>query len=70
MVGHLLRRRRRAQRPDAVEELGGFVAGAVPVALSHRDERALAQLDIEEGAIDPDEVDDLGYWDEGADDEV
>jgi hypothetical protein len=59
------RRRRRAREP--VEELGGFLAGAVPVVLSHRDE----ELDLEEGALDPDELEgDPLYWDEGADDEI
>ena len=60
-----IRRRRRRRQP--VEELGGFLAGAVPVVLSHRDE----ELDLEEGALDPDEVEgDLFYWDDGADDEL
>ena len=58
--------RRRGRRRDPVEELGGFLAGGVPVALSHPDE----QIDLEEGALDPDELaDDPLYWDEGADEE-
>jgi len=62
-LGGIRRRRRR----EPVEELGGFLAGAVPVVLSHRDE----ELDLEEGALDPDEVEgDLFYWDDGADDEL
>jgi hypothetical protein len=60
-----VRRRRRRRQP--VEVLGGFLAGAVPIVLSHRDE----ELDLEEGALDPDEVEgELFYWDEGADDEL
>ena len=59
--------RRRRRRREPIEELGGFLAGAVPVVLSHRDE----ELELEEGALDPDEVEgDPLYWDEGADDEV
>lgn len=55
------------RRREPVEELGGFLAGAVPVALAHRDE----QLDLEEGALDPDELESEPlYWDEGADDEL
>ena len=61
----VLRRRRRNREP--IEELGGFIAGGLPVALSQRDE----ELDLETGALDPDEVeDDPFFWDEGADDEV
>ena len=67
LIGFALGRRRRRRRRDPVEELGGFLAGAVPVVLSHRDE----QLDLEEGALDPDELEgDPLYWDEGADDEI
>ena len=55
------------RRRDSLEELGGFLAGAVPVVLSHRDE----ELDLEEGALDPDELEgDPLDWDEGVDDEV
>jgi hypothetical protein len=43
-LGRLRRRRR-----EPVEELGGFLAGAVPVAFADRDE----ELDLEEGALDP-----------------
>ena len=64
-VGWWLGRRRRNREP--VEELGGLIAGGLPVALSQRDE----ELDLEEGALDPDEIEgDPFYWDEGADDEV
>ena len=59
--------RRRRRRRDPVEELGGFLAGGVPVVLSHED----TQRDLEEGALDPDELDDEPTaWDEGADDEL
>lgn len=61
-LGRLRRRRR-----EPVEELGGFLAGAVPVAFADRDE----ELDLEEGALDPDELEgDALYWDEGVDDEL
>ena len=66
-IGWWLGRLRRRRRREPVEELGGFLAGGVPVALSQRDE----ELDLEDGALDPDEVEgDPFYWDEGADDEV
>ncbi len=60
-----LRRRRREREP--IEELGGFLAGAAPVVLAHRDQ----QIDLGEGALDPDELDyEPDVWDEGADDEL
>ena len=60
-----LRRRRRKREP--IEDLGGLLAGGVPVVLSHRDQ----QIDLEEGALDPDELDsEPDVWDEGADDEL
>lgn len=66
LIGLALGRIRRRRR-EPVEELGGFLAGAVPVALARRDE----QLDLEEGALDPDELEgEPLYWDEGADDEL
>lgn len=64
----LLRRRRR--RPEPVDEIGGFIAGAVPVVLANDRARESEELEIEEGALDPDEAVDLGVWDEGADDEL
>ncbi len=66
LVGLALGRFRRRKR-EPVEELGGFLAGAVPAVLSYRDEQA----DLEEGALDPDELDyEPDVWDEGADDEI
>ncbi len=60
--------RRRRRRREPVAELGGFLAGGVPVVLSHRAEQ---QLDLEEGALDPDELEwEPEEWDEGADDEL
>jgi len=65
-VGFALGRFRRRKR-ERIEELGGFLAGAGPVILSYRDE----QIDLEEGALDPDELDyEPDVWDDGADDEV
>ena len=59
--------RRRHRRRDLLEESAGFLVGGVPLVLSHED----AQRDLEEGALDPDELEDeLVYWDEGADDEI
>lgn len=67
-LGLLLRRRRRPAEP--AEEIGGFIAGAVPVVLAHDRSRESEALEIEEGALDPNEAIDLGVWDEGVDDEV
>ena len=59
--------RRRGRRREPVEEVGGVLAGAIPVVLAHRDQQA----DLEEGALDPDELETEPLdWDEGADDEV
>ena len=69
-LGLLLRRRRRRRRSESVDEIGGFIAGAVPVALAHDRTRESEKLEIEDGALDPDEAVDLGVWDEGADDEL
>jgi uncharacterized protein (TIGR03382 family) len=63
----LLRRRRRS---EPVDEIGGLIAGAVPVVLADDRTRESEELEIEEGALDPDEAVDLGVWDEGADDEL
>lgn len=61
-IGRLWRR-----RSSPVDEVGGFLAGGVPVALSQEERQA----ELEEGALDPDELDDEPLvWDEGADDEV
>ena len=66
-LGWWLGRRRRRRR--LVEEAGGFLAGGVPAVLSYRAEDV--QRDLEEGALDPDELDDEPLvWDEGADDEI
>ena len=63
-IGRLLRR-----RSSPVDEVGGFLAGGVPAVLAHD-----RQTDLEEGALDPDELDELDdeelVWDEGADDEL
>ena len=61
--------RRRRRRRNLVEEAGGFLAGGVPAVLAHRDDDI--QRDLEEGALDPDELGEEPLdWDEGADDEV
>lgn len=61
--------RLRRRRSAPVDELGGFLAGAVPVVLSHDDEGE--QIVLEEGALDPDEfAGEFLDWVEGADDEV
>ena len=66
-VGWWLGRFRRRRNREPIEELGGFLAGGLPVALSQRDE----ELDLETGTLDPNEVEgDPFYWDEGAEDEV
>lgn len=60
---------RRRRRRGLLEEAGGFLVGGVPVVLSQRDEDV--QRDLEEGALDPDELDDEPLaWDEGVDDEL
>jgi hypothetical protein len=68
VLGLLLRRRRRRSEP--VDEIGGFIAGAVPVSLAYDRSRESEELEIEDGTLDPDEALDLGVWDEGADDEL
>lgn len=66
LLGAALGRIRRRRR-EPIDEPGGFLAGAVPIALSEREE----QVDLEEGALDPDEVEgDPLFWDEGADNEI
>ena len=63
-----IHRRARRRRPQALPRAGPAAAG--------RDEALLSvdpddeQDEIEDGSLDPDEASDLGYWDEGADDEV
>ena len=66
--GLMLRRRRRRSEP--VDEVGGFIAGAVPVAFAHDYSQESEEREIEDGTFDPDEAVDLGVWDEGADDEL
>ena len=64
----LLLGRWRHRRRQPVEELGGFLAGGLPVVLHHDHEAALA---LEDGSLDPDELDvEPEWWDEGADDEL
>ncbi len=67
VLGLLLGRWRRRRR-EPVEELGGFLAGGLPVELREREDAALA---LEDGSLDPDELDvEPEWWDEGADDEL
>lgn len=71
LSGRVRRARDVRVRPD---ELAGLAAGAGPLALAH--DRTDVELDLEEGALDPDEVDsgeldaEPLVWDEGADDEL
>jgi len=62
----LLRRRRESGIPaQSREEYAGLAYGAAPTLLADREAQ-----ELEEGALDPDEVDEPLWWDEGADDEV
>ena len=80
-AGRRRRRRRLLDRsPDRPEDFAGLWAAGLPLGLSqtedeHRPEddtdADLVQLELEEGALDPDELyDDPLVWDEGADDEL
>lgn len=69
LLGYWFGRRRRRRHREPFGEVGGFLAGGVPAVLAHDDRDV--RVDVEEGALDPDELDDLPPdWDEGADDEI
>ena len=67
IVALALARRRTVRRRVPVGALGDQAADD-DIRRRHADQQA---LDLEEGALDPDELDgDPSVWDEGADDEV